>query len=413
MAKRAGLTARSVATERKRGTHGDGGGLYLQISRGGARSWIYRFQLAGTRRFMGLGSADLVGLAEAREVAHAARRLVAAGRDPIDARQSERAAAQLEAAKAMSFRECAERYIAAHRAGWRNAKHAAQWPSTLEAYAFPIMGALPVQTVDVGLIMQVLEPMWTTRTETASRVRRRIESVLDWAAARGFRPATDNPARWRGHLENLLPAPRKVARVEHHAALPYAEASVFMVELRQRGGTAARALEFVILTAARAGEVLGARWSEIDMAKRLWTIPAERMKAGKEHRVPLSEAAFAIVKAMAAARSSEFVFGGGGAGRRLSHTALQQLLRRMRRSDVTTHGFRSTFRDWAAERTSYPAEVAEMALAHAVANAVEAAYRRGDMFQKRRQLADAWAKFINAPSVIAGQVVSIRAGRND
>ncbi len=269
-----------------------------------------------------------------------------------------------------------------------------------------MFGDLPVAAVDTALVTKAIEPVWTLKPETASRVRGRIESVLDWAKARGYR-AGDNPARWRGHLDNLLPARSKVRRVEHHAALPYGEAAAFMAELRRQEGMAARALEFAILTAARTSEVLGARWGEINIAERLWTVPGERMKAGREHRVPLSDAAMAIIEAMAERRQGEFVFAGARGGT-LSNMAMLMLLRRMGRGDLTAHGFRSTFRDWAAERTNFPADVAEMALAHTVADKVEAAYRRGDLFAKRRQLAEAWARFCDAPAA-AGQVVPLRA----
>lgn len=401
------LAARQVATIRKPGFHAAGGvpGLLLQVTEGG-RSWVFRYQVAGKRRNMGLGSFDDLGLAEARERAAAARRLVLDGRDPIDVRRAERAESAIRAAKAMTFRQCAEAYIAAHRAGWKNPKHAAQWPSTLETYVFPIFGKLPVAAIDVGLVMQAVEPIWTAKPETAGRVRGRIESVLDWATARGYRDG-ENPARWRGHLDNLLPARAKVQRVEHHAALPYGDVGAFMAELRAQPGTAARALEFAILTAARTGEVIGARWDEINIAERLWTIPAERMKAAREHRIPLSDCAMAIVEAMAESRSGDFVFGGGKPGQPLSNMALLMTLRRMKRDDLTAHGFRSTFRDWAAERTNFPSEVAEMALAHTVSDKVEAAYRRGDLFQKRRQLAEAWARFCNS-LMIGAKIVSIR-----
>jgi integrase len=266
-----------------------------------------------------------------------------------------------------------------------------------------------VQAVDVGFVMKVIEPIWAIKPETASRVRGRIESVLDWATARGYRQG-ENPARWRGHLENLLPKKSKVRRVEHHAALPYAEIAAFMAELRQQEGVAAHALEFAILTAARTGEVIGAKWDEIDPGERLWTVPADRMKAGKEHRVPLSDPALAILEGMRKIRQGDHIFPGGKAGRPISNMAMLMLLRRMGRGDLTAHGFRSSFRDWAAERTTFPAEVAEMALAHTVSDKVEAAYRRGDLFQKRRQLSDAWAQFcVAAPA--AGQVVPIRTAR--
>jgi integrase len=400
------LTALAVAQAKRRGYYGDGGGLLLQVSAGGSKSWVFRFRVDGKLREMGLGPTHTVALSEAREKALSCRKARLDGRDPIDERKASRLAAKLDAAKAMTFRDCAERYIAAHKAGWRNPKHAAQWPATLGTYVYPVFGSLPVQAVDVGLVLKAIEPIWTTKPETASRVRGRIESVLDWAAARGYRRG-ENPARWRGHLENLLPKKAKVRRVEHHAALPYAEITAFMAAVRQQEGVAARTLEFAILTAGRTGEVIGARWEEINLADRLWTIPAERMKAGKEHRVPLSAPALAILEELVKVRESDFVFPGGRHGRPISNMAMLMTLRRMSRGDLTAHGFRSTFRDWAAERTTFPAEVAEMALAHAVSDKVEAAYRRGDLFQKRRQLAEAWAKFCTTPPT-AERIVPIR-----
>lgn len=400
------LTALAVMQAKDRGYYGDGGGLYLQISTSGAKSWVFRFKDAGRLREMGLGPLHTIGLADARQRALECRKARLDGRDPILDRKASRLAAKLDAAKAMTFTACAERYIASHKVGWRNAKHAAQWIATLNTYVYPSFGALPVQAVDVGLVLKAIEPIWATKPETASRVRGRIESILDWATARGYRTG-ENPARWRGHLENLLPSRSKVRRVEHHAALPYPEIAAFVAELRAQEGIAARALEFAILTAARTGEVIGARWGEIETAERLWTIPAERMKGGREHRVPLSDAAVGILEQMQKIRSGDFVFPGGKANRPLSNMALLMTLRRMGRGKLTAHGFRSSFRDWAAERTTFPAEVAEMALAHTVGDKVEAAYRRGDLFGKRRQLVDAWAKFCAAPPA-AGAVVPIR-----
>jgi integrase len=357
---------------------------------------------------MGLGSLDDVSLAEARELAINSRRMARQGGDPIEARRAARMGTKLDAATKETFKACADRYIEAHKAGWRNEKHAAQWPATLGAYVYPVFGDLAVQAVDVALVLKAVEPIWTTRPETASRVRGRIESVLDWATARGYRQG-DNPARWRGHLENLLPAPSKVRRVEHHPALPYAEIGSFMAALREQEGIAARALEFVILTASRTGEVVGARWGEFDFAERLWTIPAERMKAGREHRVALSDAALAIAKRMAEARQSDFVFPGHRITRPLSNMAMLMLLRRMGRDNLTVHGFRSTFRDWSAERSNFPSEVAEMALAHVVGDRVEAAYRRGDLFEKRRQLAEAWATYCDGSADDGQRVVTLRS----
>jgi integrase len=389
------------------GLYNDGNGLYLQVGSNSA-SWIFRYKFESRRtpRDMGLGSASIVSLAEAREKTLRCRKLLLDDRDPLEERRATRAQRRLETAKGMTFRQCAEAYIAAHEAGWRNPKHAAQWPATLGAYVYPVFGALPVQAIDVGLVLKALEPIWLTKPETAGRVRGRIESVIDWATARGYRTG-ENPARWRGHLDHLLPARSKVRRVEHHAALPYAELPSFMAELRQQEGIGARALEFTILMVARTGEVIGARWEEINLAERLWIVPAQRMKAGKEHRVPLSDATIAILEERAARRQSDFVFPGERAGRPLSNMAMAMLLRRMGRLE-TVHGFRSAFSDWCAERTNFPSEVREMALAHTVSDKVEAAYRRGDLFQKRRQLAEAWARHCATSAQANGLVVPLR-----
>ena len=370
----------------------DGGGLYLQIAAGGARSWVYRYMLNGAARYMGLGPLHTVTLAQARVKALEARRLRQEGLDPIEARNVELGKVRLEAAKAITFRDATERYIESKKAEWRNAKHAKQWKSTLETYAYPIIGSVPVQDVDIGLVMKVLEPIWRTKTETASRVRGRIESILDWARVLGYRQG-ENPARWRGHLENTLPKRSKVQKVIHHPALPYDEIGAFMETLRQQKGISASALEFLILTATRTSETVGARWSEIEFNKKTWTIPGDRIKAGKEHRVPLSAAALAILKKMQSISRDDFVFPGGKPKKPLSNMALLALLKRIGRSDLTAHGFRSTFRDWAAERTNHPREVAEMALAHSLGDKVEAAYRRGDLFEKRRHLMNDWAVF--------------------
>jgi integrase len=342
-----------------------------------------------------------MNLAEARQKAAEARRLRHEGVDPIEARKAVRTASLLAQAQGRTFDDCAAGYIEAHRAGWRNAKHAAQWKSTLDTYASPVLGKLPVQSVDTGLVLKVLEPIWKAKPETANRLRGRIEAVLDWATVRTYRTG-ENPARWRGHLDHLLPARNKVQRPEHHAALPYSEIGDFMAALRQQAGTAARALELLILTAARTSEVIGARWSEIDTNRQLWTVPATRIKGAKEHRVPLSAAAIALLRAIKADAEklppSDFVFNGARWGKPLSNMAMLKLLARMKRNDLTAHGFRSTFRDWVAERTSYPREAAEMALAHVVSDKVEAAYRRGDLFEKRRRMMDEWARFSSIPS---------------
>jgi len=398
------LTALKVEKAKQAGMYADGGGLYLRVTEGrtkadgtkedGTKNWVFRFMLNGRPRWMGLGPLALFGLQEARGRALDARRLRHDGIDPIDSRRAARLRDKLEAAKAVTFKECAENYIASHRAGWRSAKHAAQWEATLGTYVYPLIGSLPVQAIDTGLVCKALEPIWKPKPETAGRVRGRIEAVLDWAKVRGYR-AGENPARWRGHLDKLLPARSKVAKVEHHAALPYGELPSFMATLRTQDGVAARALEFAILTAARTGETLGAKWSELKLAEKVWIVPADRMKAGKEHRIPLSARALAILEDMRKLRHADdgFVFPSGKTDKPLSNMAFLMLLRRMDRDDLTAHGFRSSFRDWASERTNFPSEVAEMALAHAVGDKVEAAYRRGDLFEKRRRLMTAWADF--------------------
>ncbi|WP_238314002.1 tyrosine-type recombinase/integrase [Methylobacterium crusticola] len=382
------LTAMGVAKLKTPGMYNDGNGLWLQVTARG-KSWTFRFTLNGRVREMGLGSASIYSLADARARAIECRKMVHEGVDPIEVRRERRQEALLASAKSVTFQACAEAYIKAHQAGWRNAAHAAQWPMSLAAYAYPVFGALPVQAVDTDLVMEALELIWKTKNETASRVRGRIELVLDWAKTRGYRTG-DNPARWRGHLQNLLPRPSKVQRTAHHPALPYDEVAAFLASLRGQAGIAPRALEFTILTAARSNEVIGARWSEIDSAEKTWTVPAERMKAGRAHRVPLSEPAFAILEAL---RSSggEYVFPGRRQSDHLARGMMWEVVGRMDRPGVTVHGFRSTFRDWAAERTTFPREVAEAALAHTLENKVEAAYRRGDLFEKRRELMDAWA----------------------
>jgi integrase len=403
------LTALKVEKVKEPGMYADGGGLYLRVTPEGARNWVLRYMLDRRPRWMGLGPLALYGLQEARAKALDARRKRHEGIDPIEARRAERTRQRLDAAKAVTFKQCAEAYINAHRAGWRNGKHAGQWSATLSTYTYPIIGALPVQAVDTGLVLKVLEPIWTAKPETAGRVRGRLESILDYAKVRGERDG-ENPARWRGHLDKLLPAHSKVRQVEHHAALPYAELPAFLGNLREQEGVAARALEFLILTAARTGEVIGARWSEIDLLEKTWTAPASRMKAHREHRVPLSARALAILQDMRELRGGNdpdaFVFPGGKAGKPLSNMAFLMLLRRMGRGDLTAHGFRATFKTWASERTSFQNEIVEASLAHAIGGKVEQAYRRGDLFDKRRKLMDAWAAYSAAPA--AGKVVGFR-----
>ena len=386
------LTAMAVQKLKEPGRYADGAGLYLQIGPTGGKSWLFRYTRQGKAREMGLGALNIMSLAEAREAAASVRRTLAAGHDPLDVRKAERQQQDAEASNGMTFSECASAYIEAHKSGWRNEKHVAQWSSTIKTYAEPIFGALPVHAINLEMVLKVLEPIWHTKPETAARLRGRIEAVLDWAAVRGHR-STDNPARWKGHLDKLLPPRAKVQSVRHHPALPHEEVGAFMAELRQREEGAARALEFTILTASRTSEVLNARWDEIDLGAKVWRIPGARMKAGKDHRVPLSEAAMAVLTRMAEIRQSAFVFPGQRKERPLSNMVFLQLLKRMKRPDLTAHGFRSTFRDWAAERTAFSREVAEMALAHTIGDKVEAAYRRGDLFDKRRELMEAWASF--------------------
>jgi integrase len=378
----------------KPGRHADGLGLHLLVKDTGARSWVYRFMLKGKSRDVGLGAAGPGGisLAEARDLATALRLKVKAGIDPLEERQrneaNAKAAEQAAKVAGVTFKEMAATHIAANRDSWRNAKHKQQWENTLQTYAYPVIGDLPVAEVDTPHVLKVLEPIWREVPETASRLRGRIETVLDSAKARGYRQG-ENPARWRGHLAQILPARTKLSR-GHHKAMPYDAIPAFVEQLHGREAVAALALEFVILTAARTGEVIAAEWSEVDLAKAIWTVPAERMKAGKEHRVPLSPRAAEILE-QTSQLGGKYLFPGVQRSK-LSSMAMAMLLRRMKQ-DVTVHGFRSAFRDWAAECTGYSHEVAEMALAHTISNAVERAYRRGDMFEKRRKLMEAWANY--------------------
>jgi integrase len=390
------LTALKVQHLETPGLHNDGGGLYLQVSPSGSKSWKYRFTIRERVRDMGLGPLGGVSLAEAREMASAARKLVKRGVDPLEQRQRARDAKALEAARAITFQDMAAMHIESRRATWRSAKHADQWEATLKTYAFPMFGHLPVQDLDTPLVLKALEAIWYTKPETAGRVRERIEAILDAARARGFRDG-ENPARWRGHLDKVLPSPARIKKVRHHPALPYREIGAFMATLKAEDAQSARALQLVILTATRTSEALGARWAEIDLEQGVWTIPATRIKAAREHRIPLSAPVLALLRKLHDERVDEFVFPGGKRGKPLSNMALLSLLRRMGRFDIVPHGFRSTFRDWAAEQTNFPREVAEMALAHAVGNQVEAAYRRGDLFEKRHKLMAAWAAYCQMP----------------
>lgn len=387
------LGALAVGRLREPGLHAVGGvsGLYLQVTASGARSWILRATIGGKRRDMGLGGYPDVTLAIAREKAREARAKIEQGIDPILERERALSALRAEQAQSMTFEGACRALIDAKSDEWRNPKHRAQWVATLENYAYPIIGKLQVGDVGQAHVLNVLQPIWKEKTETAKRLRGRIEQVLDWARVRGFRDG-ENPARWRGHLDKLLATPSKIAPVVHHRALDINAMPAFMAGLHQRQGIAARALEFLVLTAARSGEVRGATWAEIDMDARVWTVPAERMKAGKEHRVPLSPQALALLASLPRIEGNELVFPAPRGGV-LSDMTLTAVMRRMG-LDAVPHGMRSTFRDWAAERTNYPREVAEMALAHAIGNAVEAAYRRGDLFTKRAEMMAGWALFV-------------------
>jgi integrase len=413
------------------GMHADGGGLYLQVTAGKEegqlnKSWLFRFALAGRERQMGLGSLNAVGLSEAREDAERCRKLLKEGRDPIEVRNAERASKQATAAKSVTFDWCATAYMAAHEAGWRNAKHRQQWRNTLDTYASPIIGKLPVHDIDTGLVMQILQPIWTKKNETASRVRGRIETILDWARVNGHRTG-ENPARWRGHLDHLLPARSKVHKVEHHPALPYAHIPEFMAELRAQEGLAAKALEFTILTAARSGESRGIPWEgEIDTADKVWIVPPRRMKGEREHRVPLTAPALGVIDYMWSVRQNNYVFPGDKQDDPLSDMALTEVIRRVNEArkkaglppwvdpkqgnrEVVPHGFRSSFRDWVAEKTNFQSEIAEAALAHIKGDKVEGAYQRGTMFEKRRRLMEAWARYCGTPAAkaVANNIVPI------
>jgi integrase len=398
------LNTAKLRTLTKPGAYGDGGGLYLQVRGRDRRSWVFRFKLRGKAHLMGLGPLPDVGLAEARDAAITARKLVRAGVNPIEKRRQERGMAD----GGLSFSAVAERFTAAHSLGWRNLRHRQQWSNTLRDYVLPELGKLPVALIEIGHVMRVVEPIWHTIPETASRVRGRIEAILDYATARGWRKG-DNPARWRGHLANLLPARTKLARVKHHAAVPWREIGSVMQRLEKQNGMAALALRFVVLTAARSGEVRGAKWPEIDLQHAVWTIPADRMKAGREHRVPLSEAALAMLHEVLPLRraDTDFVFPGGRKGSAQSDVALGKALAAAN-GNATVHGMRSTFRDWVAEVTAYPAEVAEAALAHVNRDKVEAAYQRGDLFEKRRRLMADWAAHCGRALPVAGEVVALR-----
>ena len=388
------LTALAVNKLRRTGLHAVGGvnGLGLQVTKSGSRAWVLRVVVSGKRREFGLGGFPTVSLASARDRARSMLDQLFEGIDPAEAKRQAKSALAAQRARAVNFKTLAEQDIAQHEASWKNAKHAAQWTATLETYAFPVCGSMVAADIDTATVLRVLEPIWVEKTETASRLRGRVEAVLDYATAKGLRQGP-NPARWKGNLALTLPAKRKVKTVKHHPAVPVQDMPKFFQSLQQKEGTAARALEFLTLTAVRSGEVRGAQWSEIDLAKKIWTVPAERMKAKREHRVPLSTQAIKLLKSLPSKETGGLVFPGSKATAKLSDMALTALMRRMEMNAVP-HGLRSSFRDWVGEMTPHPREVAEMALAHKVANLVEAAYMRSDLFEKRRLMMQDWATYL-------------------
>lgn len=384
-----GLVAKQVEKMKTPGLYADGNGLYLQVKDSGAKSWIFRYSApGGKRREMGLGPVSLLSLAEAREKALELRKgVVMQGLDPIEAKKAKAAIAVLNG---MTFERCALDYIAGMSGQWSNSKSEAQWTTSLTSYAFPVIGDSSVADIDTSAVLRVIEPIWNEKTETASRIRGRIESILDYAKVRGYRSG-DNPARWKGNLEHILPARAAVAPVEHHTSLDYSEIPEFWLSLQKQLGMGARALALCILTATRSGEVIGARWDEIDLDKAIWVIPAARMKARQEHQVPLSPAAVSLLRDLP--RTGDFCFPGQKQGEHISNMTMTAVLKRMD-VEATAHGFRSSFRTWAAEKTDFPHEVCEAALAHTVADKVVAAYQRGTFFEKRRALMQKWASYI-------------------
>ena len=390
-------SARSVETVTEIGYHRCDRGLYLQVAGSGTKSWLFRYKspVTAKQREMGLGSLNLVPLAAARDIAVECRRQVLSGLDPLEERGRVKRVRQLEQARSITFQEAAEQCIASKKPEWKNAKHAQQWSNTLNAYAYPVFGGLSISDLDTDLVLKAIEPIWISKAETASRVRQRIETVWDWARARKYVEG-ENPARLRGHLDKLLAKTAKIKKVKHHPAVPYQNINTFISSLRKRSGSSALALEFMILTASRTGEIIGAKWLEINLSEKTWTIPAERMKAGKEHRVPLCNRALQILGNIKSNRNpDEFVFPGWKSRLGLSNGAMLALMKKMEFGPYTPHGFRSTFRDWAADKAhTFQNETIELALAHTIKNQAEAAYRRGDQLERRRELMDVWANYI-------------------
>ena len=421
MARQVGkLSSVKVNKTNAKGLYADGGNLYLQVTATGSKSWLFRYMINGKNCYMGLGALNYISLADARIKAAECRKMLVEGNDPLKISNNNKNKKRLEDAKTTTFKQCAEKYIETHKPTWKNAKHAWQWGNSLEKFVYGTFGNIAVQDIDTNLVMKALEPIWQTKTETATRVRGRIESILDWAKVREYRTG-ENPARWRGHLENLLPRPSKFQKIEHQPSLPYQKIAEFMQALKKQEGMAALALQFTILTASRTSEAIEATWQEIDLKNQIWIVPENRIKAGREHKVPLSDAAIVVLQTVKKQQemldykskdaASNFVFSGFKQGNPLSNTAMLMLLRRMKSDDVTVHGMRSSFRNWAAEQTNYPREVAEAAIAHANGDKAEAAYLRSDFFEKRRQMMDAWARYCETPQSHndKNKVLSIRS----
>jgi integrase len=410
------LTAKRVERTKKPGRYRCGlvKGLLLQIAKGGAKSWVLRYELNGGEHWMGLGSAAVFNLKQARERALAARQLLADGVDPLATKQANKQTAKLAAARKLTFAEAAQQYFNQHEAKWRSAKHREQFLSSLAAFAFPVLSSLDVATIDTRDVLRALEPIWKTKAVTADRTRNRIEQIIDWAIVRGHRPPGTNPARWKGHLDQVLPPPHKVAPVEHHAAMDYRKVPAFLAQLRRQDGTAARALEFLILVAARSGEVTtGATWDEIDFDSKTWIVPAQRTKANREHRVPLAPACIELLRKLPRQTGNPLIFVGPRPGSGLSKMSMTYVMRALGQGGKTTiHGFRSSFSDWAHEQTAHASHTIEISLAHNVGSEVERAYRRTDMISRRRQLMQEWARYcLSPPSKVSGEVVSLRGGR--
>ena len=401
------LKVKRINSIKEPGKYSDGGGLYLQVSKSITKSWLFIYKRDGKKHELGLGSLDARSLAKARDEATKYRELLAEGIDPLTEKRKAKQDGELTKALTKTFKQCAEAYIDSKKHEWSSASHAKQWENTLRDHCYPIIGELSVAAIDHHLIMRCLEPIWLTKTVTANRVRGRIESILGWATVHGYRTG-ENPARWHGYLDNLLSKPSKVQSVKHHPALPYGEMHPFMEQLSHQDSTVARCLEFTILTAARTDEALGAVWSEIDFDAKIWTIPAERMKADKEHKVPLSDKCMSLLNKMNSLRLNDFIFPGRRNG--LSSNTMRKLLARMDRKDITVHGFRSSFRDWAAESTKhYPENVLDMCLAHTIKNQAEAAYRRGDLLEKRFIIMNDWAEYCYTERGAADNIVQLRS----